>query len=275
MASRKDQKEQARAARLAKEQEEAARKQRTRRLQIFGGITAVAVAVIVAVVLISTLGNSSSTSSGLKRGTQKAAVYNAVNSELKGIPESGTVLGDPSAKVTLTYFGDLQCPVCQEFTLGTNGGGLPQFIQQDVRTGVAKVDYRSLCTATCNDYSNGQSIFADQQSAAYAAGKQNLFWYYAELFYRQQGTEGSGYVTTSFLNTIAEQIPSLNLKKWATERTDPALTDQVTSDESVASTKYGFDATPSFAISGPKGTSSLGSGVLTYATLEQAVKSVS
>jgi len=275
MASRNEQKEQARLARLAKEQQESERKQRTRRLQIFGGITAAAVAVIVAVVLISTLGSSSSTSTGLKRGAQKTAVYNTVNAELKGIPESGTVLGDPSAKVTLTYFGDLQCPICQEFTLGLDGGGLPQFIKQDVRTGVAKVQYRSLCTATFNDYSNGQSIFDDQQSAAYAAGKQNLFWYYAELFYRQQGTEGSGYVTTSFLNTIAEQIPSLNLKKWATDRTDPSLTDQVNSDESLASSKYGFEATPSFAISGPKGTSSLGSGVLSYASLEQAVKSVS
>ena len=48
MASRKEQKEQARAARIAQEQGAAAKAQRTRRLQIFGGVIAIAVIVIVA-----------------------------------------------------------------------------------------------------------------------------------------------------------------------------------------------------------------------------------
>ena len=35
-----------------------------------------------------------------------------------GIPQSGNALGNPTAPVTLEYFGDLECPICREFTLG-------------------------------------------------------------------------------------------------------------------------------------------------------------
>ncbi len=35
-----------------------------------------------------------------------------------GIPQSGNTLGAPNAPVTLQYFGDLECPICKEFTLG-------------------------------------------------------------------------------------------------------------------------------------------------------------
>ena len=58
MASRKEQKEQARAARIAQEQHAAAKAQRTRRLQIFGGVIAIAVIVIVVAIVVSSGGSS-------------------------------------------------------------------------------------------------------------------------------------------------------------------------------------------------------------------------
>jgi protein-disulfide isomerase len=276
MASRKEQKEQARAARLAKQEAAAAQTQRKRRLQIFGGVTAVAVIVIVVAIIVSSGGSKST--SGLKpHSAQATAVYRTVNAELKDIPESGTTLGFPSAKVTLNYWGDLQCPICMEFSTGEDGGGLPEFVQKQVRTGHAKVHYESLCTATCSisNPTGGNSVFNEQQSAAYAAGKQNLAWYYIELFYRQQGAEDSGYATRSFIDGIAEQIPKLNLKTWETGVGSKAVVAQVNADQTAGEQKYGFDATPSFTITGPKGTQTLGSGVLTYADLTQAVKAVS
>jgi protein-disulfide isomerase len=275
MASRKEQKEQARAARLAKQEAAAARNQRKRRVQIFGGVITVAVIVIVVAIVVSSGG---STPTGLKpHSAQATALYKTVNAELKGIPEDGNTLGFPSAKVTLNYYGDLQCPICMEFTTGEAGGGLPEFVQEQVRTGHAKVHYESLCTATCSpsDPTGGTSVFNEQQSAAYAAGKQGLAWYYIELFYRQQGTEDSGYATRKFIDGVAEQIPKLDLKTWEKGVGSKALVAQVESDQNVAEQRYGFDATPSFTITGPKGTSSLGSGVLTYADLTEAVKAVS
>jgi protein-disulfide isomerase len=268
MASRKEQKEQARAARIAAEQDLRERAARLRRLQLFGGAILVAVAVIVVVVIVSTnggKGHSNETSS------QTKATLAVVNGELAGIPQNGVTLGKPTAKVTLTYFGDLECPICAEFT--TTSTLLPQFIAQEVKTGVAKVTYRSLCTATCND--EGQSVFNTQQADAYAAGKQNHFWEYAELFYREQGAEGSGYATNAFFAKIASQIPGLDQKTWTTDTKDPSLLGQVQSDEAAAE-KDGFDSTPSLVMSGPKGAESLGSGLPTsFSVLSNAVKSVS
>jgi protein-disulfide isomerase len=275
MASRKEQKEQARAARLAQEHDAASKAQRTRRFQTFGGVIAIAAIVtVVAIVVSSGAGNASS---GLKHGKAARSVYNSVNNEIGGIPQSGTTLGKPGAKVTLTYWGDLQCPICQEFTLGTSGGGLPEFIQKDVRTGIAKVHYESLCTATCNESgpTGGTRNFNIQQSASYSAGKQDLAWYYIELFYRQQGAEDSGYATRAFINGIAEQIPKLNFKAWEAGVGSNALVSQVNADQNEAASTFKIDATPSFAITGPKGTSSLGTGVLTYSQLAAAVKAVS
>ena len=272
MASRKEQKEQARAARIAQQQEAAARAQRTRRLQVFGAATVIAAIVVAVAIVISSGGGPS-----LKHGSAASAVYNTVNAEIGGIPQSGTTLGRPSAKVTLQYWGDLQCPICRDFTVGAGGGGLPEFIQRDVRTGIAKVHYESLCTATCNpaNPTGGMGTFNAQQSAAYSAGRQNLAWYYIELFYRQQGAEDSGYATRKFINGIAEQIPGLHLKAWQAGVSDKTLVNQVDASQRTGIVKFNFNATPSFTITGPKGTSSLGSGILTYAQLAAAVKAVS
>jgi protein-disulfide isomerase len=269
MASRKEQKEQARAARLAAEQELRERAQRMRRMQMLIGVVVLAAAVIVVAIVVSS--SSKSPTPGLaKNQKQSTALYGQVNSLLAGIPQSGTTLGDPSAPVTLIYFGDLECPVCQEFTLTT----LPQFITGQVKTGKVKVVYRSFCTATCKDYSNGQSIFNDQQVAAYSAGKQNLFWQYAELFYHQQGAEGSGYVTPTFINKIAEQIPDLKNTTWTADRKDPDLLAQVEADEKTAAND-GLQGTPSLILKGPKGETLAPETVPSYAQLVSVVKSVS
>ena len=245
MASRKEQKEQARAQRLAKEQELASEKQRQRRIQILGGIVVLAIVVIGVAIAISTSGGGSSNSgtgatstgggagsvndyTGLQTGSAAQKTTKYVDNLLKGIPQSGTVLGKPSAKVTIQYFGDLQCPICRDFTMEV----LPEFIAEQVRTGKAKLDYKSFCTATCNDFS--EQVFNTQQIAAYAAGKQNLFWNYAELFYHEQGAEGSPYMNANFLDKFAQQTTGLNVGTWSTDRKDPSLLSQVQADGSLA-----------------------------------------
>src|SRR5579884_2191173 len=153
MASRKEQKEQARAARIAQEQAKAASTQRMRRIQIFGGVTAIAVIVIVVAIVLSSSGGGNgggnNTSTDLAKGKQATQIVNSVDSMLKGIPQNGVTLGNPNAKVTLTCHGDLQCPICKAFTLMV----FPTFVQQEVKTGHVKVVYRSSCTASCNNTS--------------------------------------------------------------------------------------------------------------------------
>jgi protein-disulfide isomerase len=278
MASRKDQKEQARAARLAQEQEAASKAQRTRRIQMFGGAIAIAVVVIVVAIVVSSGGGGGpkGAHTGLEKGKAERQLVSSVDTLLNGIHQSGNTLGSPTAKVTMQYFGDLECPYCQAFTLDV----LPSFVQQQVRTGNVKVEYRSMCTATCgSNYSHAQTqaFFNSQQIAADAAGKQGKFWQYAELFYHQQKTEDTGYATNSYLTGIAKQIPGLNVQTWQTDRKDPSLADEVTADEQYA-TKANLPGTPSLIMTGPTGKAELvnnGSLVTSESQLTTAVKAVS
>ena len=272
MASRKQQKEEARQRRLEQERAQAAQAQRRQRMWMLTGVVSAAILVVVVAVAIS-LGGSSPIKP-LKPGSPRAIqTFSAVTNLLSGIPQSGTTLGDPSAKVTIDYFGDLECPICRAFTLGVDGGGFPQMVKNMVRTGQVKVVFKSFCTATCNNHP--RSVFNQQQVAAYSAGQQKLFWDYAELFYHEQGDETSSYVTTDYLNSLAQQIPSLKLTTWQTDQKDPALLSQVEADESEAS-QLRLGGTPTLIAIGPsKETLVNGGNYPTYSTIQQAVSAVS
>jgi protein-disulfide isomerase len=86
-----------------------------------------------------------------------------------GLPQHGTTLGHPSAKVTLYEFGDLRCPVCRNYELNY----LPQFLDRWVRTGKVKIAFE-LWPILGPD-----SVVAAR--AGVAAQHQNRFWQFAEL----------------------------------------------------------------------------------------------
>jgi protein-disulfide isomerase len=234
--TRKQRREQARAERKEVEAAHAASAARRKRLTQLGIVAAVVVAAIVVIVIATTGGGGSKkVAANSKAATENVA---AVNSLVNGIPQHGNTLGYPTAPVTLQYFGDLECPICKQFTLGA----LSPIVQRWVRTGKVKIEYRSLETAT-----REPEVFKTQQVAALAAGKQNKMWHFVELFYHEQGEEDSGYVTESYLQNLAAQVPGLNLTKWASDRSDPELGSQVTADGQAASNE-GFTGTPSFLI---------------------------
>jgi len=234
--TRKQRREQARAQRKALEESEAASAKRRARLTQLGIVAAIVLAIVV-VILIATGGGGGGkpVQAGTKASNETVTTVNAL---IDGIPQSTNTLGNPNAPVTLQYFGDLECPICKEFTLGA----LPSIIQKWVRTGKLKIEYRSLETAT-----REPEVFKTQQIAALAAGKQNKMWNFVETFYHEQGEEDSGYVTESYLQGIAKQVPGLNLTQWTSDRNDGELAKQVTSDEEAAKTN-GFNGTPSFLI---------------------------
>jgi protein-disulfide isomerase len=190
-----------------------------------------------------------------------------VRSLLSGIPQSGQTIGSPNAKITVTEYGDLQCPVCRDFALGTEN----QLISKDVRSGKVKLVYKSLLSATAN--SPDPSIFPAQQAAAYAAGKQSKAWDYILLFYHEQGQEGTLYVTPAFLSGLAKQIPGLNYATWQTESKNPALAAQVLAENQHANSR-GFASTPTILVEGPKGQAQPIIGLTDYGTLESAINSV-
>jgi protein-disulfide isomerase len=233
--TRKQRREQARAKRRELELAEAADAKRRARLTQLGIVVAIVVAIIV-VIAVATGGSSKT---GIpKSTTQVNATVAEVTSLLGGIPQSGNTLGNPKAPVTLQYFGDLECPICREFTVGA----LVPLIQSYVRDGKLKIEYRSFKTSTSEP-----ETFTTQQVAALAAGKQAKMWDFLELFYREQGKENTAYVTEKYLQTLAQQVPGLNLPNWITARSDPELANTVSSDVQAAN-NAGFPGTPAFLI---------------------------
>jgi protein-disulfide isomerase len=266
MASRKEQKEQARARRLAEEQAHALQARRTRRLQMLGGMLVLAVAVIALAIALSS-GSSTPKVGDVKSGqTCKNSTDAAICSLLAKIPQKGNTLGSPKAPVTVTEYGDLECPICRDFALGIEN----QLIAKDVRSGRVKLIYKSLETATPSP-----SIFVPQQAAAGAAGMQNKEWYYIEFFYHYQGAEGTGYVNQTYLNNLAKHVPNLNFSQWQSASRSPALLTQVKTENSAA-VAQGFQSTPTLTIVGPKGQTQPLVGVPnSYGDLESAISQVS
>jgi protein-disulfide isomerase len=263
MASRSKQKEEARARRLAEEQSRQEKARRDRRLRMLGLTLGVAVAVVVVAIIVSSGGSSNSNPTSPANKKNIAAVDTLLN----GIPQSGARLGNPNAKVIVTEFADLQCPVCKDFSEGAEN----QLIANDVRSGKVQLIYRSLSTATGNG--PNPNIFPTQQAAALGAGEQQKAWQYIQLFYKEQGQEGTDYVNTKFLDNIAKQVTGLNVSKWSSQRSSQTLINQVNQDQQSAASK-GYNSTPTIVVQGAKGEAAPLVGNVDYATLQAKIKSV-
>jgi protein-disulfide isomerase len=182
---------------------------------------------------------------------------------LAGLPQSATTLGSPRAPVTVTEFADLQCPICADFARGAE----ERLIARDVRAGRVRLVYRSLATVT-----RDPATFVTQQAAAYAAGAQGRAWQFIELFYGDQGREGSGYVTVAYLDRLARRIPGLDHSRW--RAAIPTFAGQVRADERLAA-GLRLTRTPTITVSGPRGSAPPLVAPADYAALERAIAAVS
>src|SRR4051794_3528638 len=232
---------------------------RNRRLRQLGLVVGAALTAVVVAILVSSSGGGSKPKAADVSANR--ATIAAVTRDLSGIPQSGTRLGSASAPVKLTYYGDLQCPVCRDFTLGS----LRELIASDVRAGKLQIDYRSLQTATPDS-----SVFKIQQVAALAAGRQNGAWHFIELFYNEQGQEGAPYVTERYLNGLARQTPGLDLARWQRDRQAPALASRVSADAASAGAA-GASATPTLLVQGPGGRAQPITGAPPYSRLRSVI----
>ena len=145
--------------------------------------------------------------------------------------------------MTLDYFGDLECPFCQQFSLEV----LPSIIRRWVPTGKLRIRYRALQTAT-----REPDVFLAQQVAALAAGNQSKAWDFVETFYAEQGEEGTGYVTEAYLDGIASQVDQLDVTRWASDRKDPELAKEIAADAQAAASA-GLSGTPTFLLGASTG----------------------
>lgn len=229
--SNKREREKRREQRLAEETQASTVDRRKRLLQFGAGAVFLVLAVVVVLIVVDAASNGSGGDTNLEE-------VGTVDSLLKGIPQEGLVLGKPSAPVELIEFGDLQCPICKAYSEEK----LPQVIENQVRAGEAKIDFRNFTIIS------EESIPAG--AAAIAAGAQGRGWNYIELFYRNQGEERSGYVTDEFMTAIAKGAGVKDIAQWNKERKNPQATKEVEKTFAEAQ-KFGFEGTPSFVIRGP------------------------
>lgn len=227
MASRKAEKAQRKAERLAREQRAREEATRKRRLLIFGIAAAAIVACAVAIVLITSSGGSGGPGSGVKGASQ-------VNASLEGVPQKDNVIGDPKAPVTVVEFADLQCPFCRDFSNEI----LPKIIENYVKPGKVRMELDLL-----------SFLGTDSETAsrwALYAGKQGKMYNFAEIFYKNQGAEGTGYVTEEFLKSVAfgAGVSPLPSKQ---DLNDPSIT-KALQRSTARGQKNKIDATPSFLI---------------------------
>jgi protein-disulfide isomerase len=251
MGGRHDQREQLRAQRRAAEsQDDAGQLARKRRVQYLTLAGFAAVAVIVALIVISQSGDDSDSS----RPPSSVVGVTQVDSELNGIPQSGQVLGRSSAPVSVIEYGDPQCSACKFFSENV----APQLISSEVGPGNAKYEFRPFLIIGPDS--------KPAMRAVLAAGEQDRFWQYLQLFYLNQGGENSGYVTDDFLTNLAQAANVPDIDKWNQARSDAKWNATIQQGSSQADS-FGFTGTPSIVVEGPNGQKALGGG--TIPTLEQ------
>jgi protein-disulfide isomerase len=210
---------------------------RHRLTQLATGAGFLAVCAVAVLIVVSQAGSGSG-------GDTKLEDVALVRDQLKGVPQQGTVLGNPRAKVEVVEFADLQCPICRGFSIEV----APDLISQIVRPGIASYDLRQWPVIGQAPYEQS----TEAAKAALAAARQGRYWNYVELFYRNQGTENSGYVTDKFLTAIARGAGVKDTARWNRDR-ESARWDRTLADTRAQAQSFGLGGTPSVVVAGPGG----------------------
>jgi protein-disulfide isomerase len=193
---------------------------------------AVGAAAVLSVILILVVGRGSSDAAATTPTTATAA-----KDPLAGIPQKGNTLGKASALATLVVYEDPQCPFCRSWNVST----LPSVVDQFVRTGRLKLEYRGVVII-------GQDSVRGLR-AIYAAGRQNKLWNMADALYAQQGAENSGWITDDVIRLAASQAGADGaaiLKTMGSPAVNAAL---VAAQKQAAADK--LQGTPTFIIERP------------------------
>jgi protein-disulfide isomerase len=231
MSGQKD-REKRREEREAAESKAAGGDRRQRLLQLAAGGVFLAIIVVVVVIIVAGSGGGSGGDSSDLVGKPD------VEKLLTGTPQNATILGKASAPVKLYEYGDLQCSACKFYSEEI----LPEVIENQVKNGKASITFRNFVIIGPDSIPAGE--------AALAAGAQGKGWSYIETWYRNQGGENAGYVTEDFVESMANYVGVPNVTKFMDEWESGKYKKQVESTTAQAG-KFGFSATPSFAVEGP------------------------
>lgn len=195
-------------------------------------VIVVAAAAVVAVALI--VGNIVFTSGGKDASSKTSGSAGAI-ALVKGIPQSGTVIGNPKATTTMFVFEDVQCPYCKRF----QDDALPSIIEEYVRPGRLKLDWQGLAF-----------IGPDSSKAlalALAAGKQNRLWEVVGRLFEKQGAENSGWLTAELVDEVLTAVPGLDAARVIADASSDEVKQRAASIRGYAAANA-INESPSFLI---------------------------
>lgn len=241
MSGAKKKQEAARKARLEREAAERAAAERSKRVKLLGGAGA-AIVVIVALVLAlglfredttENLGSGEVTIDGQKvevKGAEETAA------ELSGLPQSGDLLGDPDAPVTIVEIADLKCPACQMYSVDVQ----PEVIEQLVRPGKANLQVKLV---NFRDAAAGTTDGEAARNAAYNLVPRNTYFNYVSMLYANQGSEAETWATDRKLKAVGEATPGVGAAAINTAETPESK--KLVEDAEKLATALNIQGTPS------------------------------
>src|SRR5262245_29000509 len=198
---------------------------------IIAGVVAVAVIIAIVLAVVLTGGSSSSSSTSAPQLPDASDVQQA----FAGIPQNGTILGKPTAPVTVIQYVDMQCPFCRQFETEA----MPTILTNYVRPGKAKIESRPIAFIG-PDSTTGRT-------AALAAAKQNKMFNFMQLLYDNQGTENTGWLNDDIINSAAASIQGLDKEQFQSDRSSSAVSDLEEKLDSQA-TEQNVNSTPTLYI---------------------------
>lgn len=150
-------------------------------------------------------------------------------------------MGASDAPITVTEYGDFQCPACRQFE-ETNGGN---FKNDYVKTGKVKFVFQTWAFLDQNSAYKESHVAAE---AAYCAADQKRFWDFHNALYTNQLPENTGKLTADRMKQMAAQL-QLNPGDF-NKCLDSGKYRQTVNDDATKVIQKGVTATPSFAIDG-------------------------
>jgi protein-disulfide isomerase len=178
------------------------------------------------------------------------------------IQQSGFVLGDPNAKVTLTEWGDFRCSACDRFYTDVESN----IVDNYVKTGKIKFEFKNFITI---DPTGTIGDSHEAAEAGWCAADQNRFWDFYNTAYQNYPGETPGFWTVKKLEGVAV-VQKMDTAKFNSCLESHQHQNDVAQQQTQAQ-QNGYNGTPTLVINGNQFTGNFDSTDEVRAALDKAI----
>jgi protein-disulfide isomerase len=196
-------------------------------------------------------------------GTETALKVNIKDVKTEGNP----FIGEASARVTIAFWSDFQCPYCKSFETGgvtgiTTPAALPDIIKNYVDTGKAKVVFMDFT------FLGKDSVTAALYNRSIWKLYPTQYFEWRTAMYKAQDEEGDrGFGNAASIDKLNATIAGIDAAKITADVAANTATYKVMIDaDKTEAQKVGVNATPSFVIG-----TQLIQGAYPYANFQTAI----